>query len=203
MNFGKSILGAVLTLTLVTSVTAPAAEKTCVEVFKDSKEKFEAKMSALQTRQNGANMVTGTSAVFGLICLMTKGKWIVKGACATAFAGFAGAGAFYSSTTSAKMSRLHDAYRLYLIYEATALNQQDPAFATTPAGKESQLMIKNLEKELQKEDGEKAEQYRAKLQKAPEQFATLMEFGKFCEGGLPTYGEAMRVMKEWLHAPAQ
>ncbi len=183
MNYGRSLLGTALSLTLALSFPAYAAEKSCVEAFRHAKTEFTERMAKLRNDEVNSYAGMGISAAAFAVCMgVLKAGIIARGACGLLFAGTGAAAFGYGSTTRTKIARLHDAYRLFSIYEAHAA--MDPQ-----SNKEAQTMMKNLGVDIQKE------------QKALEEFATLMEFGKLCEGDMPrTYDEAMGLMKDRLHA---
>lgn len=184
MNLGRSILGAFLTLSLVMSLPVHASDKSCTEAFRNAKETFEVRLRELETNEFVGWATAGAGVVAGAVCykLLKAGRF-AKSTCGLSVAGLFGlTGAGWGVNNHIKAGRLRDAYRLYSIYESR--HNQDPAKV-----KEAQAMLSALGVDKQKEA------------KALEEFATLMDFGKLCDGEMPrTYNEALGIMRDRLHA---
>jgi hypothetical protein len=184
MKSGRSIVGVLLASSLLMSLPASATERSCVEAFKNAKVNFETRLEKLERQQT---MAWGMAA-FGVAAGVACGKFLHAGrigrsACATVFGGGPLVAAYgFDSTSRTKISRLRDAYRLYSIYESRY--NPDPAL-----NKEAQAMLSTLGVDKQKE------------QRALEEFATLMDYGKLCDGEMPrTYEEALGLMRDRLHS---
>jgi hypothetical protein len=184
MIFGRSIVGVLLATSLVVSLPASAAERSCVEAFKNAKVNFQKRLEKLETHQTMAWGMGAFGIAAGVACakFLRAGK-IGRSACATVFGGAPVVAAYgFDSSSRTKISRLRDAYRLYTIYES--LHSPDPT-----QDKEAQLMLSTLGVDKQKE------------QRALEEFATLMDYGKLCDGEMPrTYEEALGLMRDRLHS---
>lgn len=185
MNLGRSVLGAFLTLSLIMSLPVHASDKSCTEAFRNAKETFEVRLRELETNEVIGWGTTVGSFALGAICyfkLPKAGKFARTTVCSGVAGTFAVAGAGWGFNNRIKAGRLRDAYRLYSIYESR--HNQDPAKV-----KEAQAMLSALGVDKQKEA------------KALEEFATLMDFGKLCDGEMPrTYNEALGIMRDRLHA---
>lgn len=184
MKSGRSIVGILLASSLLVSLPTSAAEGSCVEAFKSAKINFETRLEKLESQQTMAwgMGVFGVAAGVACVRFLRAGK-IGRGACATVFGAAPVVAAYgFDSTSRTKMSRLRDAYRLYMIYESRY--SPDPS-----TNKEAQAMLSTLGVDKQKE------------QRALEEFATLMDYGKLCDGEMPrTYEEALGLMRDRLHS---
>lgn len=184
MNLGRSILGAFLTLSIFMSVPSFASDKSCTEAFRNAKETFEVRLREMETNEIMGWVATGVGLAAGGVCykLLKAGRF-AKTTCGATIAGIFGVpGTGWAVSNRIKAGRLRDAYRLYSIYESRY--NQDPAKV-----KEAQTMLSALGVDKQKET------------KALEEFATLMDFGKLCDGEMPrTYNEALGIMRDRLHA---
>ena len=184
MKLGRSTFGILLSISLMASLPTFAAEKSCVEAFRNAKVNFESRMAALENQEQmaWAMGIVGLAAGAACVKLLRAGK-IARGLCATVFgAGPMVAAYGFDSTSRTKMARLRDAYRLYSIYESRY--NPDPA-----ENKEAQTMLSTLGVDKQKE------------KRALEEFATLMDYGKLCDGEMPrTYEEALGLMRDRLHS---
>ena len=183
MNSGRSIVGILLAISLLAGLPASAAEKSCVEAFKNAKVNFEQRLEKLERHQWMAWGMGAAGVAASVTCLKFLRGRIGRSACATVFGGGPLIAAYgFDSTSRTKMSRLRDAYRLYTIYESRY--SPDPS-----QNKEAQAMLSTLGVDKQKE------------QRALEEFATLMDYGKLCDGEMPrTYEEALGIMRDRLHS---
>jgi hypothetical protein len=185
MKSGRSIVGVLLATALLASLPASAAERSCVEAFKNAKVNFEKRLEGLERQQTMAWGMGAVGLAAGVACVkFLRAGRLGRSACATVFgAGPVVAAYSFDSTSRTKISRLRDAYRLYSIYESR-YNPADPAL-----NKEAQAMLSTLGVDKQKE------------QLALEEFATLMDYGKLCDGEMPrTYDEALGLMRDRLHS---
>lgn len=184
MKSSRSIVGVLLASSLLASLPASATERPCVEAFKSAKVNFEKRLEKLESQQTmawGMGMV-GLAAGVACVKFLRAGR-IGRSACATVFGAAPVVAAYgFDSASRTKMARLRDAYRLYTIYESR--HSADPS-----ANKEAQAMLSTLGVDKQKE------------QRALEEFATLMDYGKLCDGEMPrTYEEALGLMRDRLHS---
>jgi len=178
----KSVMGAILSLILVSGLSATAEESACVKSFRRANSEFFKVYADLERRKMEAQVGTVVGGVVGVGCALVRRT--VMGAVGCSLLGAAaGGGAYtYSRTVAARMQRLYDAHRLYQAYAAFKNKQsRQSEFA--------QRLVSDLGVDVQKEEN------------ALRDLAALMEWGSLCEGQQPrSYDEALEMMKSRLHA---
>ena len=176
----KSAIGAILSLILVTGLTATAEESACVKSFRKANTEFFKTHAHIERRAHEAWLGGVGGLAAGATCFYFS-RTVMGAVGCGALGAVAGGGSYaYSVTQTNKLKRLFDAHRLYQAYYAYTSDEiQHSDYA--------QNFVSDLGVDKQKEKA------------ALKELAALIEWGALCEGEQPrSYDEALELMKSRL-----
>jgi hypothetical protein len=177
IHFMKNVMGAILSLILVTGLTATAEESACVKAFREANSEYFKTHAEIERKSNEATIGAWVGAAAGAGCVALRRTWVGAAGC-VALGGLVGGGAYgYSAVLDAKLKRLFDAHRLYQAYFSFTSDE-------TEQSEYAQTFVADLGADKQKETA------------ALKEMSSLMDVGALCEGKRTlSYDEVIELMK--------